>query len=190
MRKGKEVLETKTEDLLVDLEPKEVDAKARKLAEKLTELERWNEESRKLAADRGQRKATLEGEVKKLREAVTEKAELRPVVVEVWADWKKTVVVEVRQDTGATVSERAMRSDERQPSIATVVDLPKNESPKAVARKLFSDGVRVEDVGIEKKVQEASAAAGVEVAAVLDELVELGEAAAAKKGTDAPKTKH
>lgn len=182
-RKDKEVIETKTEDLLVDLTEEEISAKARKMAERQGELERHNEESRRLQGDRNQRKQTLEGEIRKLGESVREKSETRPVVVEVVADFKRSIVLEVRQDTGKTISERAMRSDERQTSVPGSVskDLDQRESLKSIAKRLYSEGGRPEDTGIEKVVDEAAKLCGVETGALLDALVEVAEAEGAKK---------
>jgi hypothetical protein len=178
--KKRELLETKSEDLLVELEEDEVNERARKLSVKVGELDRHNDETRRLQSDRAAQRKAIEGEIRKLSDAVREESELRPVIVEVWADFKRSVVEEVRQDTGKVVNERAMRPDERQGTLVALSDF-KNDSPKAVAKKLFSDGVRPEDVGIEKKVDEAAHAAGCETAAVLDALVEVAEENAEKK---------
>lgn len=176
----RELIETKSEDLLVELEEDEINERARKLSAKLGELERHTDETKRIVGDRGQQRKVIEGEIHELGNAVREGTELRPVVVEIWADFKKSIIQEIRQDTGKVVTERAMRPDERQGTLVALSEF-KNDSPKSVAKKLFSDGVRPEDVGIEAKVEAAAHAAGCETAAVLDALVEVAEENAEKK---------
>lgn len=179
-RKGKEVIETKTEDLLVVLEEDEINERARKLAAKQGELEHQIDEGRRIQGEQAQRRKAIEAEIKGLGDAVREGTELRPVVVEIVANYTKATIQEIREDTGKVIIERAMRADERQ--IGIPMSELKNESPKAVAKRLFSDGVRPEDVGIEQRVSDAAAAAHVEIAAVLEALVDLAEEAAERKG--------
>ena len=171
--KEREVLETKSVDLLVKLEEKEINERARKLASKQGELERHNEEGRRIQGEHAQRRKRIEGEITSLGNAVREGTELRPVVVDVVADFKRAVVLEVRQDTEEVISERAMRPDERQTTMPAAA--VRNEAPKTIAQKLFDEGVRPEDVGIEGKVEEAAKAGGAEIVAVLDALVEIAE---------------
>lgn len=180
-RKGKEVIDTKTEDLLVVLEEEEINVRARKLAAKQGELERQIDEGRRVQGEHAQRRKTIEAEIKGLGDAVREGTELRPVVVEVVANYAKATVQEIRQDTEKVILERAMRQDERQGTLVPMSEI-KNESPRSVAKRLFAEGFRPEDVGIEQRVSDAAAAAHVEIAAVLEALVELAEEASARKG--------
>jgi hypothetical protein len=179
-RKGKEVIETKTEDLLVVLEEDEINARARKLAAKQGELEHQIDEGRRIQGEQATRRKAIEAEIKGLGDAVREGTELRPVAVEVVANYTKATIQEIRQDTFKVLIERAMRADERQ--IGIPMNEIKNESPRSVAKRLFADGVRPEDVGIEGVVQAAAEMAHVEIAAVLEALVDLAEETAARKG--------
>jgi len=178
---GREVIETKSEDLLVKLTEEEVSAKARRMAERMGELDRHNEESKRIAGERGQRKATLEGEIRKLGEQVRERSEIRPVNVEVIADYKRSIVVEVRTDTDETISERAMRSEERQTTIPAVASVPQNESAKQIARRLYSEGNRPNDVGVEKVINDTASLCQIEAGTLFDALVEVAEEEGAKK---------
>jgi hypothetical protein len=179
-KKQKELIQTKTEDLLVELNEKEIDMRARDMAGKAGQLNRAREEKKLVVADHNSRIKKLEEAFDKLAETVREGRELRPIVVEVWADYKRGSITEIRQDTSEQINERAMHPEERQGDLVGATTGP---TPKSVAKKLFDDGVRPEDVGIEKKIEEAASADGgaVEAAAVLDSLVELVEEAEEKK---------
>ena len=179
MKKQKEMVGTRTEDLLVDLADKEIDTRAREMAAVAGQLGRARDEKKKVMAEHAARLKGLEEKFDKLSETVREGRELRPVVVETWHDYKRGAVIEIRQDSGETIHERALSMDERQGDLAPGA---KNPTPNQVAKKLFEDGVRPDDPGIDKKVEEASKADGVEAAAVLDALMELAEKAAEEKG--------
>lgn len=172
MKKQKEMVSTRTEDLLVDLQDKEVDTRAREMAAVAGQLNRAREEKKKVMAEHATRIKGLEEKFDKLSETVREGRELRPVVVEVWHDYKRGAVIEIRQDSGETIHERALSMDERQGDLAPGA---KNPTPVEVAKKLFEDGVKPDDPGIDKKVEEAAKKDGVEAAAVLDALIDLAE---------------
>lgn len=171
-KKAKELVSTRMEDLLVQLSEKEVDTRAREMAAKMGQLDRARDEAKLVASEHKSRISKIKEACDKLAEAVREGRELRPVQVEVWSDYKRGSIIEIRQDTGETIIERAMHPEERQTDLAVGT---KGPSPKTVAKKLWEDGVRPEDVGIDKKVEEAAAADAVEASAVLEALVDLAE---------------
>lgn len=181
--KKRELIETKKEDLPVEITDKERQERSLALARKIAERTRQDDDAKRTAADQSARKKTITAEINRLADVVSSGKEVRPVEVKVWGDFKTSTVVEERSDTGEMLRERAMRSEERQTEIAPPDKLTSITTPKAVAKQLFSDGARPQDAGIEKRVEEAAKGAGVEVGAVLDHLADLdSDAKKAAKG--------
>jgi ferritin-like protein len=102
------------QELAVGLTREEVEAKSQLMATRVAEIDVKKAEFSELAKNNRSRLAEMETDIRRLSNAVRDKAEIRGVSCERIFNYTTGRVRDVRVDTGDVLSERDMTDDERQ----------------------------------------------------------------------------
>jgi hypothetical protein len=114
MTKALEIIGKHVEDLSVKLSDEEVMERGNRLANIEGEIERHTSHETNVKADLKATRSRLEAERGRIAQQVRSRSELRPIEVEIVADFKAGLVRDIRVDTCATVRTRALSEAERQ----------------------------------------------------------------------------
>jgi phosphosulfolactate phosphohydrolase-like enzyme len=129
MAKDSKLLKEETQQLPVALSKEDMLAAGALLAGLEAEMDAAQEEFTTVKKGHRERMQKLLAERKVTARFLRERQAMRPVTVEVHADYRRNVATYVRTDTGEVLNERPLAPDERQ----EVIDFPEDKPKRRAA---------------------------------------------------------